>query len=541
MDPRRVGRGVARALGGAPRLSFAIGLLAASTSLLVLVSTGKYGAGLTPDSIAYLSTAASLATGGGFAQFDGTPYLHWPPLFPILLAAFGVAGVTPATAARLLNALCAGLTVVLTCVWLSKRVRPPLVAVAGLSVALSPPLLYSARFALTETTFNLLLLLFLTTLAGYLATGRPAVLYAATAVAAAAALTRFIGVSAALTGALFLLARPRHPGRRWRDVAILVAGSALPVAAWMVRSRHVSGTTTGERGAPSETIGANLARSVEIVTGWVFPRVDELTVLPGFEHIQMALAWRLRERVLPIEEAATLAGLVALAVYCVRSRRGKVAAHDAASETVPAVQLFGIFSLVYWAMLLALAATTRFDAINERLLGPVCVPLFLLIVMVFERVAQQRPATTRGWAARAAVVVFSLWVTGAAALRADDVYAAGRRGAGGFATDAWQTASIWRFVRDHALPGPVYSNDPAAYYAATTRPAGWLPRQPGAPAAGRTGDEELVRASQIHIVWFGQVSRRYPWGLDSVSALLAVEPFWTGPDGAVYRAVKPPR
>ena len=64
---------------------FLLGLSAIALGLIVL-STSKYGAGVSSDAARNLSTADNLATGKGFVDMTGTPFVLWPPLYPLLLA-----------------------------------------------------------------------------------------------------------------------------------------------------------------------------------------------------------------------------------------------------------------------------------------------------------------------------------------------------------------------------------------------------------------------------------------------------------------------
>src|SRR5262245_63939659 len=55
--------------------------------VLVLVMGARAGPGVTPDSVTYLSTAESLRADGSFRRYDGAPYVEFPPLYPLVLAA----------------------------------------------------------------------------------------------------------------------------------------------------------------------------------------------------------------------------------------------------------------------------------------------------------------------------------------------------------------------------------------------------------------------------------------------------------------------
>ena len=47
--------------------------------LFTLVTTWKFGAGVSSDAVRALGTAESLLAGKGFVDNIGAPYVHWPP------------------------------------------------------------------------------------------------------------------------------------------------------------------------------------------------------------------------------------------------------------------------------------------------------------------------------------------------------------------------------------------------------------------------------------------------------------------------------
>lgn len=87
---------------------FCIILIAVVAVAVVLVSTARFGIGLTPDSAAYLSATQGLVQGNGFTQYDGSVYASWPPLYPVALASLSALGLVPSEAARYLNAVLFG-------------------------------------------------------------------------------------------------------------------------------------------------------------------------------------------------------------------------------------------------------------------------------------------------------------------------------------------------------------------------------------------------------------------------------------------------
>ena len=67
-------------------IQIALGILGFIGASIVLILTSRHGAGLTPDSAAYIS-ARNLAEGNGFLTYNGLHLVVQPPLYPIMLAA----------------------------------------------------------------------------------------------------------------------------------------------------------------------------------------------------------------------------------------------------------------------------------------------------------------------------------------------------------------------------------------------------------------------------------------------------------------------
>lgn len=104
----------------------------------LLLAGIRAAVGLTPDSVAYVAAARSLANGHGLTLPGGGPMIHFPPLYPALLAAAGlVAGVDPLVAATWLNVALFGANVLLIGGVLARTLRSPGLAVFGTFAALT--------------------------------------------------------------------------------------------------------------------------------------------------------------------------------------------------------------------------------------------------------------------------------------------------------------------------------------------------------------------------------------------------------------------
>src|SRR5262249_7345252 len=75
---------LARAISWRTPLAIAAGALVGCG--LMFAASARFGIGVTPDSIEYCAVAQSLADGQGLQGSNGTPYVTWPPLYPLLLS-----------------------------------------------------------------------------------------------------------------------------------------------------------------------------------------------------------------------------------------------------------------------------------------------------------------------------------------------------------------------------------------------------------------------------------------------------------------------
>ncbi len=268
---------------GLDRLILLLAALAVLGAAHILVRTSTYGAAIYPDSVGYLSIAANLIAGEGLQDFRGVGLLPWPPLFPFGLAALGLAGIEPADAGRLVNALAFGLAILSSGLYLRRTLRSPLLVVgATVVVTTSVPLSHLFSFILSEPTFILFTLLALMQMESCL--NRRAVwpsLVSAAGFSALAAVTRYPGVTVIFTGVLMLLLRRESPlAARLKHAAAYGAISSVPLAAVLAYNQAVFGAPVREvsTGALVKTISSG---------GWVGLLSDSLGMAINAFHKAM--------------------------------------------------------------------------------------------------------------------------------------------------------------------------------------------------------------------------------------------------------------
>ena len=386
----------------------------------VVLATGK-GLYVSPDAVYYVGTARNWLDGRGFRPPAGVPPLeHFPPGFTLVLAALGRLGLDPLTGARVVNALALGAIVALVGLVVRWQTGSVPAALAGsVLAAAGVDLLALSGSALSEPLFILLALAGLVALAVYLDQPRPALLAGASALVAAAFLTRYVGIALVFAGAAALLWR-----RRWLAAGVFGAATMAPVALWLLWADGGA----SDRIVAFHMFGADyLGQAVRPLARWVVP-------------------W-------PGPPVGFIAALVIVAAGVVVARR---------LAATPLTWLLVAFTVAYLVVLLAnrafTDATGRLDA---RFLAPLHVVAILLAVPALHRL--RPPALT------VAGVLLVAQVAGAVAWTAGGLTDDGIRRRG-YTAAVLEQSSVMA-----SLEEPLYSNAPDAVSFVAGRPSVAVP------------------------------------------------------------------
>lgn len=535
------------------RFTLLLAALAVLAAGVVLARQITYGAGLEGDSVTYISTARSLLAGEGFVRFDGMVIVHWPPLYPLLLAAATLWVWDPIATAGLVNAAAFGLTVFFAGRWLGRRISSRFLAVwAVLAIALSVPLTYIAYNALSETVFILFALLALIAADAHLRSGRFSHLLLAAAWTALACLTRYPGVAVIGVVAAALLFQPGVglPRKAWR-IAAYTAVAVAPVGVWMARNTLLTGYPAGGRGGGFLTIAEALRHDL-----------GALAHIALLEPYGSRVAIRLQEYI-PVfpgdrfPDLATLAvgaGLLALAVG---TGYGLLRPGQSAGDWLERspLHLCGGFACVYIALMMASQALTSLDLAGVRFMTPVCIPLTLAAAFLVDRMGRWRMtgvpsavANTPVWRAMARrrnplylalLAALALWLAMSASLVArHTIYANGDDYAGGYV--GFARKDVVRYLQDNPIAGRSYSNEHIAMYFMVPGLESydrlefareWLAAESPQWTEGQSAD--------VYIVWFSDLGywphTLYEYGADDLRALPGVETAAEFTDGVVFR------
>ena len=557
--------------------------------------TSTYGAALTGDSIVYLSVAESLAAGEGMRTFDGGDSALWPPLFPMLMAFASLFGLSLEQAGRFANILAFGLILLVSGLWLQRRLQSRLLAVAGaVSMTASLALNHVATSLLTEALFILFALLALMRLESFLNRdgGWPALLLSAI-FAALAAVTRYMGLALILTGIIMLLAHRRPPAlTRLKHAAAWGACACAPLAIVLARNQAVSGTLAGSRhNASGQPLLDSLAQAVEVFRLGVLPAAPAwfgylLLAMAVLAASGIALA-RVMARTAPDAtpvaapdpgpdpgpDAAPDPGPDAAPDPGPDAAPdpGPDATPDAAPDSGPDAaqakprfgggQSFGLFALLHLGIVVIIASATVTQPVDARYLAPIYAPLLIAAALLLDRLLR---IETSGKAALVKRALAGFLLAGWLAMVGFDALNNVRltahaleSGYRGYNAAQWRERETVAHARANPIAGQAFSNEPEALYLYTgASPVGKVPL-----SSIIHGCEAWLQSIEApaYIVWFDE--RAPPPGLKEILGWPAkpapakpkrcnmremqphpaLEPLADLPDGAVYRVISASR
>jgi 4-amino-4-deoxy-L-arabinose transferase-like glycosyltransferase len=418
------------------KLAALLSLCGLSAAILIYWAT-PYGPGVSPDSTIYIGTARSLLEGRGF-ESCGAPMTHYPPVYPILLAAAGTLGRDLLQSSRALHAILFGLNVVLVgCI-------AAVVTAGAIPVVICSLLLFVPSFTMLDVhamswseppfiTFSLAAFLLLLR---YLSRKRFWLLLASAACLGLAMGTRYVGITLLPPMLACILRMPsRTAPQRIRDGVVLTALGCAPLAAWLLRNTLVTTTMT------DRTLTFHPAR-----WGHVTQLLNNLHYL--WLPVDMRGEWRMPQTIL------VCALLVAALVILRRDREAKEA-------PPPGKSGFPRFVLGYCAVYLAfIFFTVSFVDALTPLDGRILAPLFPFLVVLAPTLAWNVARALQNRAIWIAFLISTLFV---ACINGDRGYAAMVRThveGGEFVSRDWRNSETIAVVR--ALPPGtrIYSNGP---------------------------------------------------------------------------------
>lgn len=494
-------------------------LLALVGAVLILLSTSQYGAGLSPDSVAYIGTARNLITGAGFINYDGNPTVEWPPLYPALLALVGSTfGADPLLLANVVNALIFGLIVYVGGVLTFKHLSsfPALALMGTLALLVSRPLFAVSVMAWTEPLFILFVILCLIFADSYLLKKDIASLLLLSSLVALSSLTRYIGVTLLLWGALIIVVFHRGSLKsRIVHLSLFILVSTLPVGIWLIRNYAISSTLFGPRFSSAHTLSQNLTYVFNTLLYWYIPRRIA-------EH----------RSILMIVSAGVglFAGL--------SLRDGWQGMKVRLRQISPLVS----FVIIYTSFLVISSTTTAYDRIDNRLLSPIYVPLTLLVLILAQALVDPyRKRFSKKIVNSFLVIGIAIWLVYpicSIILKVVNLIAFGR----GYSGKTWRDSETVQYLLQHRTlesECTIYTNGPDAAYILAHLATKMSPARTRYNSPETVNDISRLKGSwpeesNACLVWFNKIGRTYLFTIDELQAIANIDLIARLEDGAIY-------
>jgi hypothetical protein len=449
---------------------------------LVAYCTAPWGPAVNEVGLHNFAAAEGLRSGTPMTLSRGEPYVMWPPLMPLLLAAGRSLGFSYSTVGLALN-LAAHATTLFLGAFLLMRLFGSIAAAAGtqLMLLVSPELLRSASTLQTESVFIALVLAGLVASALYLEHPSTPRLAAVTLAVMLACLQRYLGVALALGVFLVLLRFPSSLPRAKRILRACAFGalSVGPIVLWMLRNRIV-GKSWVQIEDPSRLGVLENARAT-IGTLAQYITLDPLRAGPS-----LALA---------------VAAIALLAFVVARARAAPSERERWCSR------LYLSFPLLYPIVLVAATSWVNLDPIGNRYVIPMYPFVWGLLLLGFVEMRARLDTAPRSLKIVATTAVAALLLVHVV-LAIDRTRAfvehAREDGPGGFATRVWQRSSLVEWLRANPIEGQIYTNLPEVVLFAAGRRATFV--EPDS----LQHDLEPAEVG-AHVVWVERLPRRVPF------------------------------
>lgn len=501
--------------------------LAASAGVALATAT-PWGLGLSPDSVVYIGAARSLAQGHGFSLPTDSgafvPVVHYPPLYPVLLAMTSFGGLDVIGAAKWINVflLCANVFLAGIIGSRASALFPAAILTAGL-VATAFPMALAHSMVWSEPFFMVCQSAALLSLLSYFRDCARRSLVAAAVTAGLSILVRYAGVSLAISGASAIL---WLGAERWKkkflDAGIFVAVSLLPIGFWAARNRWVAGTSTDRNLGFHPPGFGEFSAAVDTIQAWFS------AFLTSPADIQL------------YSVCVVVVGGLALGVSGRRLEIKHAAAKRVGLKMVSS--LTALVAVTYLA--LVFFTISLFDAqtpVDSRLLAPCYLPTLLFVVsawMISTRHWQEH-ASFRFVAPAVGVLIIGLQLP-ATLNWLQQHY---RQGIG-YSSREWQQSETIKHLATTMPSASIYTNAPDVVYALLGRPAGMIPRKTNTtsnlPDPNYRAELEqmsrTLRAANGVIVFFDRVNwRKYLPSAAELESSLGLRLVARTADGAIYQ------
>jgi len=486
---------------------------------IILLATNRYGAGLSPDSVGYVTTARNIANGAGIVTYDGSPLVVQPPLYPAILAIIDyVLRVDPLSSTNIVNAILFGLIVYLGGMLTRKYLSsfPAFALVGTLAIVFSIPLFNVSVMAWSEPLFICFVLLSLIFAHSYLEKKDITSLMFFSSSVALSSLTRYIGVTLIFLGVLIIFVFHRDILKnRIAHLLLFALISALPLGLWLIRNYAVSSTFFGPRASSLYTLPQNLMLVFNALMNWYIPGIIQ-------DHRPTLILF-----------GAVLGFFIGL------DPKGSWQRVKVILRKISPIVLFAI---IYTTFLVISSTTTAYDIIDYRLLSPIYVPLTLLLLILAQALVEpyRRRFSNK--------IINSFLIIGLAIglvypIHATIINAVNFTSTGGgYSSKAWVESETIQYLLQHKTlksECTIYTNGTDVTNILAHLATKGIPARTNYNSPDLVNDISKLRGSwpeesNACLVWFDTIKRTYLFTIDELQEIANIGLIARFKDGAIY-------
>jgi hypothetical protein len=409
-------------------------MVVAILSLLIfLIAIKSFGLGITNDSVNYLSAAQSLPD--ALIKADGTPYTEWPPLFPVLLSMGNILNLNLVFFSALFQGIVL-ISINLITLYLLKinLTSKSILAFSSILLIFSTPVLQMHVMLWSEPFFLLLILLNLIALKHYLSTPHPKFLILLIVLGILMYLQRKTGIVfiASTASLIFFLSKYKKTAVIHSVLYLILC--SIPVYFWYQRRYEIAGKLLGESAFKPENFIDNVKQFSHTLSTYFLPSNIPLP----YRFIFLAIL------------------VFLIVIIIMRSRKIK----DALIANLY-FKISFLFIIFYYASLLIFLVYIQIDdAIDDRILIPAYLPLFLLGMIVIDTFYTKLSSLLF-------LFVFGLWLLYPIIRTAHHLHRWNTVGTGGYNSLSWsENKIISHYLRSANNPDTLFTNNlyPLKYF-----------------------------------------------------------------------------
>ena len=424
--------------------------LAVGAALLTTVAN-RSGVGWSWDTSDYVAVGKNFANGNGLLDATGIPMTVRPPGLSILIGVGDLLGLSVNLSVKILNAICAIVTVFSTFHLLQiAKVKKYVALIATAFVAFSPALLWQYSMIWSEPPFVALVVLAMTVALRPSGTSKFILLVV---LFIALFFVRYVGPVFAIAIAIASTWFDRRQLGLFKSSltnSLALAISGLPVWFWLQRNENIDGTLTGARTPGYGSLLDPLKTFTATTGSWLTGSPVEGGIYLSWNDYPQST------KILGVLLALII--VVLFAVYIVQqfSKRS-----DFAKSSV--LVLSASISVIYIAFSAYRFVHFELGPLDNRMMIPIFVPLVIVVAITLDRVR-----FNKNWIHQSFTTLFVVFVAFQAISSINDALRFGQDGRY-WSARAFQDQPIHQFVKSLPKSTSLMSNQPQQLFAVWQR------------------------------------------------------------------------